>query len=734
MPDLDAALKMVDVFSRLGTTHFDLSVIEHVVRADGSWLDVKVRGWQLKEASIPELRFKLPRVLTEADAKHYSVILRPRPLGGLEWVQLDDLGKGNVDRIWRYTFLVIQTSPGNFQAWLALNDASPDKYIAGDFALRLRRGINADLNASGAARLAGSRNFKPKYQSIGFPAVQAVRVEPVLASYPELDEAGVAAPAVEQRYFRPQPVRSDGNRKWARMEDVFRTAPLRKDGSGIDRSQADGWWCKWNAERGWSISEMAEKLPEVSEKAREEIARGHTAYPWLKAKWGFRAAGFLVPEKFSEKKPQISTSISPQPEIPSRQPEPLPDLPALTDDLDPGFDPDIFPGTGNDDWDPEELDPVAAEEAARLGVPSELVGLLDAELGITPELLALLAPGPADCAGTSIKTPGTVESIKSISSVQAGKPPMDETAIPADLAALIDPASRIEVDHFIKTLGVAVTHVIPRGALDPCIPARAASSWKEWERRRLDRILAQGRMSAEDINSICPGYCPSLKGKDLDNWAEQYDQANQKRRKGKSEEWLEAQREAGRTWARWERWRREKPQQAEEWRRQHQDAAGDLLWMLRFAKPASEKTRQAVERTLREYKAQLKTIAGPPQTACRACCGTRYRRKRSGDWLCAICHPPPTPADAVEWSGPAQESAADIAARLGKHISPETGIWPMAEWGSECARALPDSVLDQGARYKAARRNAQTVSRKSKRDRDSDALYVDPSSSPGTKS
>ena len=55
-------------------------------------------------------------------------------------------------------FLSIETSPGNFQAWVALGSI-PDK----DFARRLRKGAGADPTASGATRVAGSLNFKDKY-------------------------------------------------------------------------------------------------------------------------------------------------------------------------------------------------------------------------------------------------------------------------------------------------------------------------------------------------------------------------------------------------------------------------------------------------------------------------------------------------------------------------------------------------------------------------------------------
>jgi hypothetical protein len=59
------------------------------------------------------------------------------------------------------------------------------------------------------------------------------------------------------------------NRKWPDYQQALRGAPLKRDGSGPDRSLADFMFCKWAAERGWSIEDTAMKLAEVSEKAQE---------------------------------------------------------------------------------------------------------------------------------------------------------------------------------------------------------------------------------------------------------------------------------------------------------------------------------------------------------------------------------------------------------------------------------------------------------------------------------
>jgi hypothetical protein len=74
-------------------------------------------------------------------------------------------------------------------------------------------------------------------------------------------------------------------------------------------------------------------------------------------------------------------------------------------------------------------------------------------------------------------------------------------------------------------------------------------------------------------------------------------------------------------------------------------------------------------------------IQPSPEADCRACRGRRWWRKHSGDWACARCHPPQRPGCVAEWTG-VEETYADIAARLGKHIGLATGVWPVSEWGS----------------------------------------------------
>jgi hypothetical protein len=368
--------------------------------------------------------------------------------------------------------------------------------------------------------------------------------------------------------------------------------------------------------------------------------------------WGFRAAGLLIPDASDESSITNSEALvsefDTEPENTDLVSAGATKSGESTLAVDDDSDFMAAPAGGLSDSYEDASGSITPDLS---GISPDLIGVLDPELRITADLLRLISSESGDSVGPCDEDCSVPGLLTLDSSVQPSQSSIDESAIPPDLAALIDPAFRTEVDSFIKTLGAKVTHVVGRGARDPLFPKESAEARK----KRLQRIFVSGRMSPDEINRICSGYSPSLKGQALNDWLERYGREVQKREGHK--DWLEAQREAGRTWARWERWRRKKPQKAEEWRRQHQDEAGsDWVWMLRFAKPASTAARRAVELALRAYAVQRKTADRPPETVCAACGRARYWRKRSGDWVCAICHPPPTPADAVEWIGSARES------------------------------------------------------------------------------
>jgi hypothetical protein len=178
MGEEQAALEMLTAFASVGAKRFDLTL------TDAAGRKVSFRSGQ----TLDQLRLALPDILTAATRQQHNVIVRPRP-GEAALVQLDDLGESAVGRLRPVSFLILCTSPGSYQAWLAVADGD-----AG-FARRLRRGTGADLGASGASRLSGSLNFKEKYAP-AFPRVKTVHAIPgLVVTRSALEALGIVAPA-----------------------------------------------------------------------------------------------------------------------------------------------------------------------------------------------------------------------------------------------------------------------------------------------------------------------------------------------------------------------------------------------------------------------------------------------------------------------------------------------------------------------------------------------------------
>jgi RepB DNA-primase from phage plasmid len=168
---------MLDAFASVGAERFDLTL---TAAAGGK---VAFRG----NRSLAELHPALSAILQDAAERRHNVIVRPRSAGST-LVQLDDLGEGAAAWLRPVSFLILRTSPSNFQAWVAVADAD-----AG-FARRLRQGVGADLTASGATRVSGSMNFKDKYAP-DFPRVETVHISPgLVVTRAELEALGTVAP------------------------------------------------------------------------------------------------------------------------------------------------------------------------------------------------------------------------------------------------------------------------------------------------------------------------------------------------------------------------------------------------------------------------------------------------------------------------------------------------------------------------------------------------------------
>jgi len=298
---------MLDTFASVGARTFDVTLLD---------IDGSEQGFQ-RNRSLDELRRSMARRLKAATGTRHSVVIRPRSNTAL-LIQLDDFTPEKAAEIEPYAFLTLRTSPGNYQVWLAVSDApkESDKEAAKQFRTRVRRGAGADHSATGATRIAGSLNFKTKYAP-DFPVVEITRANPgSMTTAAALELAGLLAPAeppkppasVPPAKTSPPGRILTGPRHWPDYERTLRGAPLKRDGSGPDRSLADYMFCKWAIERGHGIEATAEKLAEVSAKAQERIrVKGDEGYPLLTA----RNAAAAV-ERERNRRPFLKPTASPR--------------------------------------------------------------------------------------------------------------------------------------------------------------------------------------------------------------------------------------------------------------------------------------------------------------------------------------------------------------------------------------------------------------------------------------
>jgi hypothetical protein len=259
-PASQAARAMLDAFKSAGADHFDITWTTRQGEKAGF----------RRHMPADTLRYLLPTMLTNATQNERNLIVRPVSARAV-FIQLDDLTKEGLERVKPAAFLGLETSPGNYQAWVAIPGGQADK----DFARRLRKGAGADDTASGATRVAGSINFKDKYAP-NFPTVQIAHSAPgLMASTGQLESMGlVAAPEKPAppifRLSRTERIRSN---KWPSYQRCVNDAPLNHDQTGPDISRADFTWCMTAISWGHGIDATAAQLMEESTKARENGER-----------------------------------------------------------------------------------------------------------------------------------------------------------------------------------------------------------------------------------------------------------------------------------------------------------------------------------------------------------------------------------------------------------------------------------------------------------------------------
>jgi hypothetical protein len=262
---------MVDAFASLGVNAFDVTETD---------IDGHKQVFR-RDQRVEQLRWWMPHLMASAIEHQRNLIVRPK--GAIvELVQLDDLNPTGLDRVKAIGFLILTTSPENHQAWVAVRECDAQ------FARRLRRGSGADPSASGASRMAGSRNFKRKYEP-NFPCVEILEATPRrTVTRTELEALGlVAAPHPSPAKPLGYASQRRGVKPWPSYERCLQNAPLAHHSDRPDVSRADFTFCLLAIDWGWSIADTCARLLEKSSKARES----GEAYAWLTAQ---RAAAAIA--------------------------------------------------------------------------------------------------------------------------------------------------------------------------------------------------------------------------------------------------------------------------------------------------------------------------------------------------------------------------------------------------------------------------------------------------------
>lgn len=257
------ALAMLDAFASVGVRFFDVTMTD---------IEGEKTGFQTSRP-VDHLRRAIGKAIGAAIELRQNYIIRPRA-NSVTLIQLDDLDTAKAERVAAHAFMVLETSPGNFQAWLAVSDAPADNEAARDLARRLRKGAGADLTASGATRISGSLNFKTKYAP-NFPLVELSQVNAGNVTTPAaLELAGIVAAQEEPRpprqaVNRVSPTGRPSRKKWPSYKFCVDHAPMTHGDDRPDISRADFTWCRTAIEWGWSIQATAGRLMELSSKAKE---------------------------------------------------------------------------------------------------------------------------------------------------------------------------------------------------------------------------------------------------------------------------------------------------------------------------------------------------------------------------------------------------------------------------------------------------------------------------------
>jgi hypothetical protein len=257
------AMATVEAFESVGATEFKVVLLSTVPEGG------KAECVAARDVKAKQLRQQVVALVNESERRSVSVCLRPQN-GVL--IQVDDANAEVFNRFLPYCFAAIETSPGNFQPWLALaaGTTEGERVSTRERLLRQLKGTGANGGAYNSVRMPGSINAKEKYKTAlgSYPRVQLVYVQPGRTVTPlELDRAGLLAPVeVKIKAEPPRYTSAKLPSQWPDYHELLQRKWLDAEGRP-DRSSADISWSMAALRAGWPQHSVVSELDRLSDKA-----------------------------------------------------------------------------------------------------------------------------------------------------------------------------------------------------------------------------------------------------------------------------------------------------------------------------------------------------------------------------------------------------------------------------------------------------------------------------------
>ena len=248
----------------------------HLAGAESKEPEMLPRTWDRATLlkSVPWLRYQ--------NAQGRNVYIRPKGEHHLSMV--DDLTEDAVKRMKAEGFapsLVVETSPGNFQAWVNHGEVLPQR-LSTLAARAIAEKFDGDRGAADwrhFGRLAGFTNRKDKYQGTNgdFPFVKIVGNQQA-AAYTNAQEflAGIRKLSAEREAEAARPSVLISDRRLLSIEDFRANASYAGDGNRIDLAYAIYGLARGLNDSSISDAIRSRDLSKKGSEARQEAYIGRT--------------------------------------------------------------------------------------------------------------------------------------------------------------------------------------------------------------------------------------------------------------------------------------------------------------------------------------------------------------------------------------------------------------------------------------------------------------------------